>query len=74
MQVFPARTELNHKRNTHLRDAKKAVEETGLAKDKAVEMKFRNDRQVIVGGDVVYQQARWGVEGFLQGASKYLSL
>ena len=64
----------NSKRNSNLREAKKKVEDSGLAGNKEVRLKPGNDRQVTVGDEVVYQQAKWGVGGSFLGAFSPLSL
>ena len=72
--VTAARSELNGKRNSNLREAKQKVEDSGLAGDKEVTLHYGNDRQVTVAGEVVYQQAKWGVGGSFLGAFSNLSL
>ena len=69
-----ARTELNSKRNTNLRDSKKQVEDSGLPAGKEVSLLYGNDRQVTVAGEVVYQQAKWGVGGSFLGVFSHLTL
>ena len=67
LQVTGARTELNNKRNTLLRDAEKALKTSELTKNKEVKILFGNERQVLVNGEVAYQQNKWGVGGAFKG-------
>ena len=61
LKVGAARSELNSKRNTLLRDAEKAVKAAGYSQGKDVKISWGNSRQVIVNGEVAYQQNRWEV-------------
>ena len=74
LTVAHARTELNTKRNTVLRKATEAVKASATAKDKTVETKWGNDRQVTVNNEVVFQQNKAGVGGSFLGAYAELKL
>ena len=67
LEVRHARTELNNKRNTVLRKAEEAVKASELSKEKAVETKWGNDRQVLVNKEVVFQQNKLGTSGYFLG-------
>ena len=72
LSVQHARTELNTKRNTVLRLAAKAVEESEHSKGQQVKIAWGSDRQVKVGEEVVFQQNKAGVSGSFRG--KYSEL
>ena len=74
VKVANARTELQSKRNTQLREAIELVKATEEATGKTVETKFGSDRRVKVDGQVVFQQDKQGLGGLFSGAFSGLSL